>query len=269
MNAEPADVIYTDGVIVTVNDAQPSAEAVAVKEGKILAVGAYDEVMRHLGATTEIVSLKGRTMIPGFVDGHSHICDYGMLWGYPTLGPPPAGDVKNIDDLIAAMRGFIEEKKIPRGVAVFGHGYDDLTLAERRHPTREDLDRVSTEHPVVVIHASAHAGSANTLALENLGFVKGAPDPKGGRVQRDERTGDPTGVVEEQAVFNLLQLLPSRTYDDRSGRQGSAKTWQKGSSPGDGACADGARRSTRPDERARRDSEFLQRAHVLLGRLVY
>src|SRR5262250_2463821 len=118
-----ADTIYTNGEVITVNDAQPSAEAVAVKDGKILAVGARDEVMRRQGPSTEVVDLKGRTMVPGFVDGHSHICDYGMLWGYPALNPPPVGDVKSIDDIVARMRGFIEEKKIPRGVAVFGNGY--------------------------------------------------------------------------------------------------------------------------------------------------
>src|SRR5262245_11935656 len=145
--AAVADTIYTNGVIITVNDAQPSAEAVAVKNGKILAVGARDDVMRNKGPSTEVVDLKGRTMAPGFVDGHSHICDYGMLWGYPTLNPPPVGDVKSIEDIIVKMRRFIEEKKIPRRVAVFGNGYDDSMLAEKRHPSKEDLDRVSTERP--------------------------------------------------------------------------------------------------------------------------
>src|SRR5262249_7972734 len=94
-----ADTIYTNGMILTINDAQPFAEAVAVKDGRILAVGARDEVMRHQCPSTVVVDLEGRTMIPGFVDGHSHICDYGMLWGYPTLNPPPVGDVKSIDDI--------------------------------------------------------------------------------------------------------------------------------------------------------------------------
>src|SRR5262245_42780557 len=210
-----ADTIYTNGLIITVNDAQPSAEAVAVKDGKILAVGAGDDVMRNKGPSTEVVDLKGRTMIPGFVDGHSHICDYGALWGYPTLNPPPVGDVVSIDDIVATMRDFVEKKKIPRGVAAFGNGYDDSMLAERRHPAREDLDRVSTEHPVVIIHASGHLGSANSLALEKVGFVKGAPNPKGGLIHCDTRTGEPTGVVEEQAVFNLLPLLPLRTDEQR------------------------------------------------------
>ncbi|MBO0861458.1 MAG: amidohydrolase, partial [Chloracidobacterium sp.] len=210
-----ADTIYTNGVIITVNDAQPSAEAVAVKDGKILAVGARDDVMRHRGSSTVVVSLKGRTMIPGFVDGHSHICDYGMLWGYPTLSPPPVGGVKCIDDIVARMRAFIEEKNIPRGGAVFGQGYDDAMLAERRHPTREELDRVSTEHPVVIIHASGHLGSANTLALGKVGFVRGAPNPKGGRIHCDTRTGEPTGVLEEQAVFNFFPLAPPRTEEQR------------------------------------------------------
>ncbi|HEU0179609.1 MAG TPA: amidohydrolase [Blastocatellia bacterium] len=210
-----ADTIYINGEIITVNDAHPSAEAVAVKDGKILAVGARDEVMRHKGDSTKIVGLKGRTMVPGFVDGHSHICDYGMLWGYPSLNPPPAGEVKSIGDIIARIRGFIEEKKIPRGVAVFGSGYDESMLAERRHPTRGDLDRVSTEHPVVIIHASGHLGSANTLALEMVGFIKGAPNPKGGRIHCDTQTGEPTGVVDEQAVFNFFPLLPSKTEEQR------------------------------------------------------
>src|SRR5262249_4827230 len=116
---------------------------------------------------------------------------------------------------IACMRRYIEEKKIPRGVAVFGHGYDDSMLAERRHPMREELDRVSTEHPVVVIHVLGHLGSANSVALEKVGFVKGAPNPKGGRIHCDARTGEPSGVVEEQAVFNLFQLLPPRTDEQR------------------------------------------------------
>jgi len=210
-----ADTIYTNGVIITVNDAQPSAEAVAVKDGKILAVGALDEVMGHRGPSTEVVDLKGRTMVPGFVDGHSHICDYVALWGYPTLSPPPVGKVKSIDDIIAEMRRFIVEKKIPRGVAVFGNGYEDSLLAERRHPTREDLDRVSTEHPVVIVHASGHLGSANTLALEKVGFVSGAPNPKGGVIRCDPQTGGPTGVVEEQAVFNFFPLLPPKTDEQR------------------------------------------------------
>src|SRR5262245_8789946 len=149
-----ADTIYINGVIITVNDAQPSAEAVAVRNGIIHAVGARDDVMRHHGPSTEVVDLKGRTMVPGFVDGHSHICDYGLLWGYPTLNSPPVGEVTSIDDIIAILREFIEKKKIPRDGALLGSGYDDSRLVERRHPTREDLDRVSTEHPVVILHTS-------------------------------------------------------------------------------------------------------------------
>ncbi|MCI0525773.1 MAG: amidohydrolase family protein [Acidobacteria bacterium] len=121
----------------------------------------------------------------------------------------------SIDDIIARMRRFIEKNKIPRGVAVFGNGYDDSMLAEQRHPTKEDLDRISTEHPVVIMHASGHLGSANSLALQKAGFVKDAPDPKGGVVRRDPQTGDPAGVVEEQAVFNFLTLLPPKTMEQR------------------------------------------------------
>ncbi len=213
--AAVADSIYVNGVIITVNDARPFAEAVAVRDGKILAVGARDDVMRHQGSFTEVIDLKGRTMVPGFVDGHSHICDYVILWEYPTLSPPPDGDVKSIDDIVVKMREFIEKKKIPRGVAVFGSGYDDSMLAERRHPSREDLDRISTMHPILILHASGHLGSANTLAMVRCGFVTGAPNPKGGCIRCDPRTGEPTGVVEEQAVFNFFPLLPHKTDEER------------------------------------------------------
>src|SRR5262245_65982880 len=104
--AAVADTIYTNGEVITVNDAQPSAEAVAVKDGKILDVGARDDVMRYQGASTEVVDLRGRTMVPGFVDGHSHICDYGALWGYPALNAPPDGHVNSNDDNIVKMRQF-------------------------------------------------------------------------------------------------------------------------------------------------------------------
>src|SRR5262249_24213004 len=109
--SEEADTIYAYGVIITVNDAQPSAEAVAVRNGKILAVGARDDVMRYRGPSTEVVDLKGRTMIPGFVDGHSHICDYGMFWGYPTLSPPPGGAGERKEDNNTPLRRVIDEEQ--------------------------------------------------------------------------------------------------------------------------------------------------------------
>ncbi|MGH7466694.1 MAG: amidohydrolase [Longimicrobiales bacterium] len=205
-----ADVIYVGGNVVTVNEAQPSAEAVAVKNGRILAVGSKDEVLRHQDDGTQMIDLRGRTLVPGFVDGHSRITTYVNLQGWPELAPPPSGDVEGIDDIVARLRNYIVNHAVPAGQAVFAYNYDDSQLRERRHPTAADLDRISLEHPVVLLHVSTHVATANHAALARAGFAMGALDPSGGHLLRDA-TGAPTGVVEDQAVTRLLELLPQRT----------------------------------------------------------
>lgn len=145
-----ADSIYFGGTIITMNDSQPNAEAVAVKNGKIVAVGARAEVDgAYKGMDTTMIDLAGKTLVPGFIDGHSHFSEVGMQTVLANLLPPPDGTVKNIAELQQAMRDFIATSPVVKtyGIAV-GMNYDDSQLTERRHPTRQELDAISTEFGV-------------------------------------------------------------------------------------------------------------------------
>lgn len=206
VHADVADVIYSGGTILTINDQQPRVEALAVNDGRILAVGALDDVSKLKGEATRMVDLDGKTMIPGFIDPHSHIAQYEMTWGMPVLNPPPVGDVRSIADIVAKMRAYLARANIPAGELMLGNGYDDSLLDERRHPTRHDLDQVSTNHPVVAVHASGHLIAANSFALNLVGYTRETKDPEGGLIRRDER-GDPNGVCEELAGLPFLALM--------------------------------------------------------------
>ena len=209
-----ADIIFVGGDIVTVNDAEPLAQALAVRSGVIVAVGSRRAAMRLKGAHTRIVDLEGRTVMPGFIDPHSHIAQYEMLWGAPVLNPPPVSDVKSIDDIVRKMRDYIAAKKFPAGEVVIAGGYDNSLLAEKRHPTRADLDKVSSDHPVFIVHASGHLVAANSLALAAVKYTKDTPDPKGGLIRRDA-DGEPNGVIEELAALPFLMLIKPHSLDER------------------------------------------------------
>jgi predicted amidohydrolase YtcJ len=202
-----ADLIFVNGDIVTVEDTIPTVEAVAVRDGVIVGVGPRAELEAQFkGPMTSLFDLEGRTLIPGFIDPHSHIAQYEMTWGTPNLSPPPVGEIRSIDDIVLSLKTYIENAKIPSGETVFAGGYDDSLLKERRHPTRLDLDHASTEHPIIILHASGHLAVANSRALASVKFTRDTPDPKGGVIRR-EADGSPNGVVEELAGLPLLMLI--------------------------------------------------------------
>lgn len=204
-----ADTVYLHGVVITVDDAQPNAQAVAVKDGKILAVGSDAQVSALKGPATRVVDLAGKTMVPGFVDGHSHIGDMVLGWNLTDLSPPPVGTVRDIAGLQAAMRAALA-RAAPGDSLLLGSGYDDSLLAERRHPTGAELDAVSASRPLCVFHVSGHLAVCNSPAMTRLGFVKGAPNPPGGVIARDA-AGEPTGLLEEQAVFAVFGAMTPMT----------------------------------------------------------
>ncbi|MGV6804110.1 MAG: amidohydrolase [Ruegeria sp.] len=202
---EIADTIYSGGPILTINDEQPIVEAVAVKDGHILAVGDLAEVMSKQGGATELFDLDGRAMLPGFVDSHGHVVFGGLQALSANLLAPPDGNVTDIASLQETLRIWVEEntQAVERAGVVIGFGYDNAQLAELRHPTREDLDAVSTDLPIIIVHQSGHIGVANSKALELVGFDASTPDPAGGIIQRDAN-GEPNGVLEEYAFFGAL-----------------------------------------------------------------
>ena len=159
--AAEADAIYFGGPIVTVDDRRPGAEAVAVAGGRIIAVGSRRDVERtRKGPGTRMIDLAGRTMVPGFIDAHGHMWGAGVQAMAANLLPPPDGPVASIADLQAQLRRWMATSTIPRDFGVvIGFGYDDSQLAEQRHPTAAELDAVSADLPMIVIHQSGHLHS--------------------------------------------------------------------------------------------------------------
>ncbi len=209
MAQEVADTIYTGGPIHTINDAQPAAEAVAVKGGEILFVGTLSEAMQHQGDATRIFDLDGRAMLPGFVDSHGHVVMGGLQALSANLLPPPDGPSASISMLQETLQNWVAENAavIEQVDLIVGFGYDESQLDERRPPTRQELDEVSAETPIIIIHQSGHFGVANTKALEKAGIGKGSKAPPGGVIRVDAE-GVPTGVLEENAFYAaLLPLL--------------------------------------------------------------
>jgi len=214
--AQHADTIYLNGTILTIDDANPRAEAVAVKEGKILAVGVKAHVLKSQGTATKLVDLGGKTMLPGFVDAHGHVVGGGIQALSANLLAPPDGEVKDIASLQQTLREWMaaNQAAVDKIQLVVGFGYDNAQLAELRHPTREDLDAVSRDMPVILIHQSGHLAAANSKALEIGGITASTPNPDGGVIQRRVGGQEPNGVLEETAAFPLLLKLISRTGPD-------------------------------------------------------
>lgn len=202
---EIADTIYTGGPILTINDAQPNAEAVAVKGGRILAVGSLSDIRSYRGDTTEFFDLDGRTMLPGFVDSHGHVVFGGLQALSANLLASPDGNVNDIASLQASLRDWIEKNAdtVEKVKMVIGFGYDNAQLAELRHPTRQELDAVSTDYPIIIVHQSGHLGVANSKALELAGLDATSENPEGGIFRRD-KNGELNGVLEEYGFFTVL-----------------------------------------------------------------
>lgn len=212
---EIADTIYSGGPILTINDAQPRAEAVAVRDGRILAVGPLAAVNAHRGEGTKSFALEGRAMLPGFVDSHGHVVMGGLQALSANLLAPPDGEVKDIPGLQRTLSQWAKDNAaaVEKVKLIVGFGYDNAQLGELRHPTRQELDAVSADKPVIIVHQSGHIGVANSKALEAAGITKQSEAPPGGVIRRDEQ-GEPNGVLEEYAFFAVLGPLLSNLGRD-------------------------------------------------------
>lgn len=211
-----ADAIYFGGPILTMNDDQPRAEAIAVKDGKIQSVGALSEVEKlHKWRKTQMIDLAGKALIPGFFDAHSHLGQVGLQTISANLLPPPDGAVKSIAQMQEVLKNYLSTSPNAKKFGVvIGFDYDDSQLAEKRSPTREELDAVSTEIPVMVIHQSGHIGVYNSKALANAGVIADTPNPPGGVIGREADGKTPNGVMEENAhIQMLLKTLPPFTME--------------------------------------------------------
>jgi len=198
-----ADTIFRHGNIITLDPAQPTAQALAVRDGKIVAVGSDDDLDPLIGPRTQVTDLEGGTVVPGFHDAHCHILLFGL-----SLVEVNARVAANIAQVIESVAGHVQ--RAAAGQWIRGGGYNENKLAERRHPTRADLDPVSPHNPVFLSHISGHMAVANSRALALAGITRDTPDPAGGVIERDEH-GEPTGLLKETAQELIKKILPPYT----------------------------------------------------------
>lgn len=195
---QTADLIFLGENIITMDASDVSA--VAVSGDRIIATGTRQDILSMAASTTRVVELGSRALLPGFIDAHGHFSAVAQNAELLDLSPPPVGQIRTIEDIITALRDYIERGAIPAGESVHGFGYDDSLLAETRHPTRDDLDRASTAHPIIIRHVSGHLLAANSLALAQSGVSALSPDPAGGIIRRKTGSMEPDGVMEETAM---------------------------------------------------------------------
>lgn len=201
----PARVAYVGGAVLTMDTQDRVVGGIAIEGERIAQVGTGAEIRAWAERVrARVVDLEGRAVLPGFVDAHSHFPGAGIDVVAADLNAPPIGKITRIDEIIAALRAKAETERA--GEWIFGTGYDDSLLAEGRHPTRADLDAVSTRHPVGILHVSGHLAAVNSLGLERLGYGANTPDPEGGRIRRDA-SGTPDGVLEESAAEGVTRAL--------------------------------------------------------------
>ena len=190
--------IYFDGTIITINDKEPIVEAILVENGKIVKVGLKEEILKEKDENTELINLEGKTMLPGFIDSHSHIVAVAQ-----TLMIVNLSEANSKEEFIEMLKESLKNNPPKEGEWLIGFGYDNTKYENQEHPTKFDLDLVSKEIPIFISHASGHIATTNSKALEALGYVGESYDvPEGGVVRTVEGSNEPNGVLEENACLS-------------------------------------------------------------------
>ncbi|ELX4196838.1 amidohydrolase [Vibrio vulnificus] len=215
-----ADAIYYGGEILTMAGDDPEyAEAVATLDEKIIYIGTKEGAMEHKFGQTQLIDLKGKTMLPGFVDPHSHVYGVGLQAMVANVLPPPDGGANTVAKIIEILKASEQDETkklfIEKTGWILGFGYDDSLLDY--YPTKADLDKVSTDKPVLIIHTSGHLSVANSKALEMVGITAKSKNPEGGVIRRMPDSQEPNGVLEENAhfatLFRLTMLIDQELQD--------------------------------------------------------
>lgn len=198
------DLILVNGKIHTMDSVSPRAEAAAVKDGRFVKVGSNEEILKLKTDNAEVIDLDGKLVVPGFNDSHMHLLSFGS-----SLKMVELNDAKSIDDIIDKVKNFTKGKGIESGKWVLGRGWNhDYFLKEKKFPTRYDLDKISTENPIVLTRACYHVCVVNSKALEIAGITRDSQQVAGGQFDLDEN-GEPLGIFREKAVSLIYDRIPS------------------------------------------------------------
>jgi predicted amidohydrolase YtcJ len=208
--AQDADVIFTGGDVVTMNPEQPLAEAVAVLDGRILAVGlATDVVGAHTGSQTQTVDLNGNVLLPGFIDPHSHFINALAMSSQANVSAPPVGPATSPDEIVAELVRFNDGNARGADQLFIGYGYDENLMPDGQSLTRYDLDKEFPDTPVLVMHVSLHGAVLNSAAFAKYGIDATTKTPAGGVILRVKGSSEPEGLLMETAFLPIFSQFPT------------------------------------------------------------
>ncbi|MCX6322705.1 MAG: amidohydrolase [Sphingobacteriales bacterium] len=210
-----ATMYYGGDIITMEGDNATYAESIVVKDGKIIFVGGKDEAMKAAGDGHNMIDLQGKTMLPGFIDGHSHLLTIADGTMQANLSPAPVGTVASVPDIISALKELKTKQQFSDTSLLIGWGYDQDFLSEKRHPTAAELDAAFPTNPVVLIHTSGHMLVANTLAFKLAGVSAATKDPTGGTFIRKKGSNELEGLVQEMAMVSFMPLTKAVLSDEQ------------------------------------------------------
>jgi len=210
----PAELIFHGGPILTMEREHPRAEALAVAEGRILAVGDAAAVLPLACPATRMVDLGGRCLLPGFIDAHGHFANALQVVAWANIQRPPAGPVTDIATLQAVLTAHATGAGLKPGQWLVAYGYDPDGLADGRPLDKSDLDPLFPDNPVLLIHNSNHGAMLNSRALSLMGYDASTPDPAGGVIVRRTGTREPAGLVMETAFLPLFVHMPKPSPEE-------------------------------------------------------
>ena len=204
---DSADLVFKNGNIYTANESMPRAQAVAVKGDRIVFVGSNDAVQKHVGKDTRVVDLHGNTVLPGITDAHHHLSGVGFREMTLNLE-----GTTNLQDFLAKVKARVDQAK--PGEWVTGRGWIETHWQPPVFPTRQDLDRVAPNNPLVLTRADGHASVVNSAALKIAQVDKNTPNPFGGEISRDKQTGEPNGMLLDAAQNLVRRRIPPTSRED-------------------------------------------------------
>lgn len=199
--------LYYNGDIITMEGDKPQMpEALVTQNGKIVYVGSLQSAQAKY-ANAAPIDLKKQTLLPAFIDPHSHFGMVSNTMGQVNLNPPPVGNVDSIAKMLQALKNYKKDNKIADGAWIYGWGYDESQIKEGRHPTKEELDKALPNNPVYIQHTSGHMGVANSMALVDIGITADSKSPEGGNIARIKGTNEPNGLVQETAMYPFVRKM--------------------------------------------------------------
>ena len=199
--------VYYNGNIITMEGDQPQmAEALVTQAGKIAYVGNLQEAQSKYKNAAQI-NLQNKTLLPSFIDPHSHFDMVSNTMGQVNLNPPPIGKVDSIPKMMQTLKDYKVDNNIADGDWIFGWGYDETQLAEGRPPTKTEIDKALPNNPVYLQHTSGHMGVANSKALAAMNITAATKNPAGGNIVRIKGSNEPSGLVQETATYPFMRHM--------------------------------------------------------------